>query len=1756
MMEKTSKDDEEGYKWALKQYIMKGDGDDEEWKKRRANPLTEMSQRARRTQTDLIHDVHIRIMASLVPDEIIYNIGDYSKRELEACLLFGDVSGFTDLCEKYNKSGKGGPSRLTQVLNAYIGAMVQEILSHSGDVLKFSGDAFIAMWKETDHLSLRDAVHEALDCALVIQKSYGTYQTDVDVIVRVKLAVACGHITFSLLGDEGNSHYLMIGQPVLDIKTAESKSIAGEIVVSARVSHHISANEYLIELFPDGIHAKVLGVGPNWRNIQRHYDTRTDFESYSILSANIEGSEEDVSFHTSIKKSVGKFDTESKISSKVNDQYALRPAINHAARQKIKDELRRFIIAPVMNGIDAEEPIEYLTEIRQVCILFINIKVNASITSFKGIEVANQVYIAVCGIVKNNYGCVNKISNFDKDLMLLVIFGLRGFKHELESQIALKCAIKCYQKLTNMEHILGVAAAITTGKCYCGAFGHALRREYTVIGLIVNKAARLMVAYPNKVTCDRETFLHSKLESRNFILQEYISLKGIINPGPIYEFKGIHKFQDQYRKVNPLPLLGREQEIDLFMTLFSRARTLSKSKSKDLFFNTLIFQGAFRQGKTRLLEEILFLTDQTVASQRYSFSAFDYDVPYRAIRTIFFSFFDIPLSANETLKQKQIKTYITNKPEIAEYLCFLNVIFDVNFPHSMEYKAMDRKKKYKTLQNVFKKFCKMVFDKFYLLVIDDSQYIDDESWLLLNLLVNLNLVFIVATMGTETISTIVMEILKNAKIKIVDLKEINKWFHVGLACQMLNVDGIPPELEKTIQLKSSGNPGWVESFLVSLMQSGGLKMREMSRENAYDNGIVVPPLYMIMRLSEDEIKLWVEIMEERRMSIKEDKMVTRWKMFIDSCRESFPNLGVAKVFSEMIKKTDRLLICTLNESFNLEDVDPELVIDVIILKTFDALTSYEQLLLKCSAILGDVFPRDMLLYIMSSSAIRTTALAVKKLFEIHVLSCAKGNFIEGGLNFRDRLINPNEDIVVKCDCKGILIDDSCKDLPKYASCGYLRFRSSEFRETTYNLLTDNQKREFHERAIRYLEKEARRCRACGNGYFVRQLGGGRLDNTLRPKKKEHSKSMQTDTSSILDNYGTAKLLQRSSFISFDSLSGTVRTKDLYKQRDVSLFSGGSAQPELHMSLDSHQLLSVISAEIGFKAIRRLKDNFNLIRTFSSTDYSQCTCLLVLNTMYSQMVEHCKGAGLAEKIMNVTVEYAYVCIENKNTPQAIKILEEALQLLEGPMKEQIELEWMVDLRKGKLFTLLGIARMQIHDDEAYTYFMGALKCYGMSFPQSTGTKKCLRTILKLKHKLKYILGYNMFARRVDDSVAEYNNNLSECLGCLCRYFVKKDRWDEAELAAIWSLTKAVVTETDFEKMCIAYGNTILVESTLGNHSFVIALEVYALRTCHKKKTYIELEEIKAVAFLYYAICRGRLIRAEIEKFLHIGHVVWRLASTSQMDALVFRILPLLAYIVLLRRQINECIQLLQEIQFLIDQDTDNSEKCWYYDLCIVVHLETGLTVEPFSACTKFLQEEGLEVSIRDPDAKRQLIVCIWLWEVRNENWEAAVVWQKIAWDFELKKVGENVANLITGLYLLEGLIIYLSHKMDKKNLKSVNRANKRITNLFDTLNRAEKTCNLIKPRLYHMKGYYRIVKNNDYKGALKLLKKGKQFSEKYMNEIELHFIKHSESAWLKKLSGEEMDFWKEHADEDNLVSVADADYLDKFSQFTLPIPIYV
>jgi hypothetical protein len=189
---------QEEYIWAMRTSAYR-ESDSELWKDRRSVSRTQFPPKSKSLVDSSIGDRQTKVMASLVPDEVIYNVDDYSHRQYDACFLFGDVSGndikdpvllystssgFTELCEKYTKTGISGPSRMTQVLNKYLGSMVQEVLGHNGDVLKFSGDAFLAMFKQTESDTMCDVVHEAMDSALVIQKNYGSYLTDVGVVIR------------------------------------------------------------------------------------------------------------------------------------------------------------------------------------------------------------------------------------------------------------------------------------------------------------------------------------------------------------------------------------------------------------------------------------------------------------------------------------------------------------------------------------------------------------------------------------------------------------------------------------------------------------------------------------------------------------------------------------------------------------------------------------------------------------------------------------------------------------------------------------------------------------------------------------------------------------------------------------------------------------------------------------------------------------------------------------------------------------------------------------------------------------------------------------------------------------------------------------------------------------------------------------------------------------------------------------------------------------------------------------------------------------------------------------------------------------------------------------------------------------------------------------------------------------------------------------------------------------------------------------
>ena len=73
-------------------------------------------------------------------------------------LLFSDVVNFTEITEKAD------PARVMQYTSRYFAAMSQEIMSHSGTVDKFIGDAIMAIW----NAPADDPDHAANACAAAL----------------------------------------------------------------------------------------------------------------------------------------------------------------------------------------------------------------------------------------------------------------------------------------------------------------------------------------------------------------------------------------------------------------------------------------------------------------------------------------------------------------------------------------------------------------------------------------------------------------------------------------------------------------------------------------------------------------------------------------------------------------------------------------------------------------------------------------------------------------------------------------------------------------------------------------------------------------------------------------------------------------------------------------------------------------------------------------------------------------------------------------------------------------------------------------------------------------------------------------------------------------------------------------------------------------------------------------------------------------------------------------------------------------------------------------------------------------------------------------------------------------------------------------------------------------------------------------------------------------------------------------------------
>ena len=119
----------------------------------------------------------------------------------QGIILFADVSGFTEMCQKYSSNIQRGVNQLANALNDYMAPIVEAVLREKGDVYKFAGDAVLGLWPfENNSIEhKREQAKRVISCALYMKMTFCDYTTSTGTILNIKSAIAMGSYSIIFL---------------------------------------------------------------------------------------------------------------------------------------------------------------------------------------------------------------------------------------------------------------------------------------------------------------------------------------------------------------------------------------------------------------------------------------------------------------------------------------------------------------------------------------------------------------------------------------------------------------------------------------------------------------------------------------------------------------------------------------------------------------------------------------------------------------------------------------------------------------------------------------------------------------------------------------------------------------------------------------------------------------------------------------------------------------------------------------------------------------------------------------------------------------------------------------------------------------------------------------------------------------------------------------------------------------------------------------------------------------------------------------------------------------------------------------------------------------------------------------------------------------------------------------------------------------------------------------------------------------------
>ncbi len=666
----------------------------------------------------------------------------------DATVLFLDISGFVDLSNRLSAQGAVGAETLSTILNTFFEHVIDTVYAFEGDVVKLAGDGMIAVW-DAKAFAKGSAVLNAVWCAFRIQDQCAELSLPELEKLLTKIGLANGQIHMLCVGGVQDRWELIPSGPsLIEACEAEQRARPGEIVASPGFWEEVKA----------GIQGERL---PN---------------KYYLLKRSGDANAASVPIPDKLPPT----------------------AANH-----LKSFLPRSVLSRLDRGI-----LNWIGELRRVTVLFVypGKRFNPRALALDEIQ---KLTLDLQKLVYHFGGNINKWTVDEKGTGLIVGFGLPPKAHEDDPARAVTAALEIERLMAEIGIEGGIGLA--TGTIYCGLVGSSRRREYTVIGPAVNRAARLAFAAKELILCDEATRYASQVQFQ-FQAATVQHLKGLPQDLKVFTPSEIGA-----EVTAPMEVIGHSHAMRAFGRGF---RSLLDGES-----TLLMLEGEAGIGKSTLVrhwrDQARSNGIRVVAGAGKSIQR---TTPYFAWRNALRELLGLNQLSDPAAARARIEDMLGLNSRLKLFIPLINDIVPLELPENFMTKQMVGKIRGDNTRLVVAALvAEMARKERFAVIIEDLHWCDSQSIALIEAVSNeTKPILIVVSSRPVTGAELKNPLFTGSQraLQRIELKNLDSSESRELVCRKLGVNDVASSVIDFIFRKSLGNPLFTEEIAYALVESG------------------------------------------------------------------------------------------------------------------------------------------------------------------------------------------------------------------------------------------------------------------------------------------------------------------------------------------------------------------------------------------------------------------------------------------------------------------------------------------------------------------------------------------------------------------------------------------------------------------------------------------------------------------------------------------------------------------------------------------------------------------------------------------------------------------------------------------------------------------------------------------------------------------------------------------------------------------------